>query len=342
MISKKKIFERKGLKLAALVLVLALSLSSLGGAEPALASSANSPAKGGKPIGPPDGVAATDGTSETGVTITWTANGNISYEVTRCDDNPCTLGLVPIGSTTGTSIEDTTGVAGVIYHYYVVGCDSGGCRGGSNSDTGYKTLPVPANLTATDDSYSDVSLAWDAVTGATFYEVYRDTAADGSKTLLDSPASNSFTDTTAVAGDIYYYWVKACNAFACSDFSISDTGIQLVSLIFADGFESGDFSAWSIMKGKGLKVNALSALDGSMGMRVVLKNSKPKYVQDDSPVSESRYRARFLIDLKGLKLQNKKSFILMKGQGDTGPAFMVRVRKNGLKLYIRAQVKLDS
>ena len=332
--------ERNGLKLAALALVLALSLSSVGGVQPALASSANSPAMGA-PIGPPANVAATDGASETGVTITWTANGNDSYEVTRCDDVLCTLGPVTVGSTTGTSIEDTTGAVGQIYYYFVQGCDPG-CRGGKNSDTGYKAIPVPANLTATDDSYSDVFLAWDAGAGATFYEVYRDTAEGGPKTLLDSPVSNSFTDTTAAAGTTYYYWVKACNTSVCSDYSLSDTGIQLVSFIFADGFESGDFSAWSLKQGLGLKVNALSALEGSMGMRVGLKNKKPKYVQDDTPTSESRYRARFLINLKGLKLQNKKSFILMKGQGAAGPAFLVRVRKNGLKFYIRAQVKLDS
>jgi hypothetical protein len=73
-------------------------------------------------------------------------------------------------------------------------------------------------------------------------------------------------------------------------------------LIFADGFESGDFSAWaSATTGNGdLTVEASAAMGGSAwGMRAAVDERANLFVEDDSPQDESRYRARFYLDPTG-------------------------------------------
>jgi hypothetical protein len=80
-------------------------------------------------------------------------------------------------------------------------------------------------VVASDGTYTDkVQVTWDSSAGTTFYEVYRAESADGAKTLLGSPTGPSWDDTTAGVGTIYYYWVKACNTWGCSNDSDYDTG----------------------------------------------------------------------------------------------------------------------
>lgn len=76
------------------------------------------------------------------------------------------------------------------------------------------------------------------------------------------------------------------------------------SLIFADGFESGDTAAWSLDQVFGMGsfiVNGAAALDGSFGFRASAPNfSSAAYVEDESPEEETVYRARFRVDLDPL------------------------------------------
>ena len=70
------------------------------------------------------------------------------------------------------------------------------------------TLLAPSNLTATAVSGS-VALTWTAVTGAKSYNVYRSTTRVGPGTLLGNTASINYSDTSAVSGTTYYYYVTA-------------------------------------------------------------------------------------------------------------------------------------
>ena len=67
-------------------------------------------------------------------------------------------------------------------------------------------------------------------------------------------------------------------------------------VILGDGFESGDLSAWSAssLDAGDLSLSAAAALDGSaVGLQGVVDDTAGLWVQDDLPVNESRYRARF-------------------------------------------------
>ena len=68
------------------------------------------------------------------------------------------------------------------------------------------TLPAPTNLTATAISSSQIDLNWDSVTGAVSYNVYRD------GNLIDSSATNSYSDTGLSPSTAYTYTVTAVDS----------------------------------------------------------------------------------------------------------------------------------
>lgn len=64
-------------------------------------------------------------------------------------------------------------------------------------------LTPPANLTATAISVSQIDLAWDAVSGATGYDIERDGVV-----VVENHATNSYSDTGLAAGTNYVYRVR--------------------------------------------------------------------------------------------------------------------------------------
>jgi uncharacterized repeat protein (TIGR01451 family) len=86
-------------------------------------------------------------------------------------------------------------------------------------------VAAPASLTVTAASSTEADVSWTAATGTiTGYNVYRGTAAGGESTtpLNSSPlaaTATSFADTTTVAGNTYFYVVRAINAPAVSSAS---------------------------------------------------------------------------------------------------------------------------
>lgn len=66
-------------------------------------------------------------------------------------------------------------------------------------------LPAPTGFQATSTQSYSVALAWNAVSGATGYNVYR----GGTKINASLLTGTSFTDSTAQAGTTYTYTVKA-------------------------------------------------------------------------------------------------------------------------------------
>lgn len=101
---------------------------------------------------------------------------------------------------------------------------------GSYTLTGtYPGDPLPASptgLTASDgSSTAAVLLAWDAVPSVDGYSVYRGLEPDGSDAaLLSSPTTTSHDDDTAVAGTIYWYFVRARSGLLESPLSTGDSG----------------------------------------------------------------------------------------------------------------------
>lgn len=89
-------------------------------------------------------------------------------------------------------------------------------------------LTAPTSVAASDGSYNNkIGVSWDVMRGATQYQVYRHTINDPAAAVsLGTTAEAIFYDTTAVAGQIYFYWVRAENAQGASGLSVSDTGAR--------------------------------------------------------------------------------------------------------------------
>jgi alpha-tubulin suppressor-like RCC1 family protein len=96
--------------------------------------------------------------------------------------------------------------------------------------TGALTAPAtPVSVFATDGSSSDmVRVVWAHAIGATRYELWRNTQdASGTAVKLAGDLSVNFhEDRTAVAGPVYFYFVKAQNPAGVSAFSASDGGFR--------------------------------------------------------------------------------------------------------------------
>jgi len=75
----------------------------------------------------------------------------------------------------------------------------------------------------------------------------------------------------------------------------------LADTIFADGFESGDLSAWNGGNDDGgdLRASAAARLAGAYGLEAVVDDRQALYVRDLRPVDEPRYRARLWLDPSG-------------------------------------------
>ena len=121
--------------------------------------------------------------------------------------------------------------------------------------------------------------------------------------------ANQFTQGTVqmyagVASGANGRFVVAWNNFAQDGDGLGIFGRRFGApdSIFANGFESGNLSAWtsSSTDGGNLAVTAGSALNGtSMGLRALVNDTNSLFVEDDTPASETRYRARFYFDPNG-------------------------------------------
>ncbi len=80
-------------------------------------------------------------------------------------------------------------------------------------------LPAPVNLTAVQGN-GEISLAWEPVSGATGYIVYRGEKSSGPFRFVARPWGSSFTDRDFLNGSTYFYVVTAFNADGESDYSL--------------------------------------------------------------------------------------------------------------------------
>jgi S-formylglutathione hydrolase FrmB len=236
----------------------------------------------GKPSVPTN-VQASDGTYMDKVQVTWTASsGATSYTVYRATSTSRWVTKVVIGSTSNTSYDDTTASVGRSYYYWVKASNSYGTSAYSAYDKGYRSdgrPPVPTNVQASDGTYMDkVQVTWTASPGATSYTVYRATLQWGTKTALGTTSETTYDDTTALAGKIYYYYIKATNANGMSNFSVYDTGwwrgpIGKGSPQFRaiGGVSMGAYGAMNIGLGRPSFFNTIASLGGPLDMAYLLK-----------------------------------------------------------------------
>ena len=106
-----------------------------------------------------------------------------------------------------TNYDDTALAGGTTYYYVVSAVNAGGES--TNSFQASATTLLAAGLTATAVSASQISLAWNAITNATSYNVKRSAVSGGPySTIATGVTATNYTDTVPV-GMKYYYVVSA-------------------------------------------------------------------------------------------------------------------------------------
>jgi hypothetical protein len=88
-----------------------------------------------------------------------------------------------------------------------------------------EAIPAPTNVSATDGTQCDVFITWSDVSAAEVYDVYR--SVDNPPcpgTPIGTTQQNSYIDTLALPGQVYFYAVRARNACTSSDCSNANSG----------------------------------------------------------------------------------------------------------------------
>jgi len=158
------------------------------------------------------------------VNLSWSASsGATSYTVLRSQNSGS--GYVAIASgITSTTYEDFMVTNGLTYYYVVTASNSSGTSGNSSqvsaSPVGNGNAPGATNYLTATASTGQVSLTWDAATGATSYNILRSTSSGtGFSTLTTGVTGTSYTDTHVVHGTTYYYIVSGSNSYGSGSLS---------------------------------------------------------------------------------------------------------------------------
>lgn len=147
------------------------------------------------------------------VRVSWAASGGASgYEIYRA----ASVGgkYSRIASTTSLSYTDK-GLAAKTYYYKVRAYRNGSPKLYSGFSSVRHAKPVPgrpSSAAAKAASCNSITISWNAVAGATKYELYRSTSSTGGFKLLTATASRRYTNRSVNTGTTYYYKVRAYRA----------------------------------------------------------------------------------------------------------------------------------
>jgi len=140
---------------------------------------------------------------------------------------------------------------------------------------------------------------------------------------------------TANAAQLYELRVKVASATTPPDD------------IFRDDFETSRLDAWSrVVSGPGaLATSTIAAILGRRGLEAVIDDRAPRFVQDDSPDAESRYRARFSFDPNGFSpgANGKRTTILQAYSREPNVKKLIQlmVRQMNGQYQMLSKVRLD-
>jgi C1A family cysteine protease/fibronectin type 3 domain-containing protein len=173
----------------------------------------------------PKGVTATT-TRCTDVQVAWDPVAGATSYILHCGTE-CGQAMKTFEDVTSPH-TDTTAAAGWIYQYWVEAVNSCGPGTSSSCVTGNlaEVPAAPSGVMATTIRCTDVQIYWNPVAGAAGYYVFRGTECGAAVETFEGVTS-PFTDTTAVPGTTYQYWVKAANSCHTGPSSSCVTGTRL-------------------------------------------------------------------------------------------------------------------
>lgn len=143
------------------------------------------------------------------IVLSWEAvTGAVNYEITAAaGDGDAEV----IATTANTSYTHDTAVVGTTYKYTVkaLAGSAEANSAASEADSAMAICAQPVVTIANVASSGKIQLKWTVVEGAASYEVYRASSEDGEYTLVKTATGTSYTNTSAKAGEKFWYKVKA-------------------------------------------------------------------------------------------------------------------------------------
>ncbi len=187
--------------------------------------------------------------------------------------------------------------AGAAYRFESTGgqvLDSGSVQ--CNSTAIDTTAPTaPTGLLAVGTYKTSVSLSWSAgydSVGVTGHQIFR----DGQPLATVGPGT-SYTDETVAAGSTHTYQVRAVDAAGnvSPPSNTSSATTPLNAVLFHDGFESGDFSQWTVASN--LVIQSDNVFAGSLAAEATPVASPAPYAMRQLPAPEQNlyYATRFQV-----------------------------------------------
>jgi fibronectin type 3 domain-containing protein len=189
-------------------------------------SSPQSSAAAGITIPSNPGGLSVDAQTETTLDLSWNpTTGTTSYELYR--DSV----LIFVDTTNQLNFADTGLTASTTYTYKVLAINSSGMNSlaGAPAVSGTTSAPavvvpgVPTGLTISGETESTLNIGWDAVAGATKYELYRDAVL----IFTDATGMLAYTDSMLSGGTSYDYTVLAANSAGPSAQSAAVAGTTI-------------------------------------------------------------------------------------------------------------------
>ena len=133
--------------------------------------------------------------------------------------------------------------------FMLTSCGGGGGGSGSNEteDPTDNSPSSPKSPTLTVKSAKEIDLSWNSVTGANYYQIYRNVSdLTSTSKKINEPTATTYSDTNLSSNTTYYYWLKACKTGGvCSEFSISASAkTKLIQPLNDSGITwGGDYSS---------------------------------------------------------------------------------------------------
>ena len=251
----------------------------------------------------PSGLTAT-ARSSTQISLSWTAStdnvGVTGYLIERCQGSGCSM-FTQIGTSAGTTFNDTGLAASTSYSYQVHATDAAGNLSSYSNVAGATTQAAdtqpptaPTNLTATASSGSQIHLSWTASTdnvGVTGYLIER--CQGGGCTnfaRLFTVTGTTYSDTGLIPNTSYTYQVKATDAAGnFSPYSSTATATTLntvAGLVAAYSFDEGAGTTVTDLSGNGntgTLSNTLWTNSGKYGNALVFNGASSRVTINDAP-----------------------------------------------------------
>ncbi|MCX7002899.1 MAG: hypothetical protein NTV22_06450, partial [bacterium] len=193
-------------------------------------------------------VLATAGTYDNQIKIWWPPSlGATLYELFRNTNNNMATSWMIASGAEMTNHTDTPVMQGQVYYYWVRTHNEYGQSVFGGPALGYARLNAGAGVSASDGTADDrIFIQWQALSGATSYKLYRNTALDtATMALIASPSTTVYTDTSIMPGRTYYYWVRGAASAGDGALSSSDSGYAFI--LPPDSLEASAGTADGIM-----------------------------------------------------------------------------------------------